>query len=230
MLGFAIYIASRTEQENQLLKRKLESLRSEFRQLSFVGLHPQGLALSASEKMAVAVINVPEWTPSEAATLIGLRSAGYYGPVLVIAKLPAIEVLKRLKAMDGVVFLERPFEAKDLLGIMKKMLNARAVSQRVHRRFNTDEFAEVAGVAGKLQSRVGNMSKGGAYLEFSDPATLNLGEVVKVTMELKDVNRTYTVQARVVWVGRALNSRADCGVGVQFLGSPEVTRNMFGEF
>lgn len=232
MQGFAVYLASRTEEENQILKRKLEPLRNEFDQLRFIGLHPQGLALSAQEKMAAVILNVPEWHGTEAAHLASLRMAGYQGPVLVSAKGSQSAAMKSLQAMDSVVFLEKPFDTKDLVGIVKKMLHARVVAQRIHRRFNTDESAEILpfGKNDSYFSRVCNISRGGAYLEFSTPAPIRTGDMVRVKVELRDVHRIYTVPARVVWMGLPLESSGQTAAGVQFVGTPDVRKTVLGEY
>lgn len=227
MQGFSVFLASRTEEENQLLKRKLEILLPEFPGMKFVGLHPQGLAFSYSENMAVVIINVPEWNTHEALHLANLRGAGYKGPVLVSSKPNGAQALKTLRAQDAVVYLEKPFENKDLIGIVNKMLTARAVAQRVHRRFNTDQAAEIEfyGRNDRYISRVCNLSKGGAYLETSIGAAIRVGDMMRVTLELKDVNRTYTMPARVVWTRRSAE-RGDTGVGVEFVGTPDVRKTL----
>ena len=45
-----LFIASRTEQENYILQKKLESLEYEFSGLSISGVHPAGLANSADPR------------------------------------------------------------------------------------------------------------------------------------------------------------------------------------
>jgi Tfp pilus assembly protein PilZ len=231
MHGFSVFLASRTEEENQLLKRKLEPLQDDFRDLRFVGLHPQGLANSANEGIAAVVINVLEWNNSEAQSLNALRSAGYHGPVLVTAKPNVTKALTTLRAMDSIVYLEKPFVSKDLLGIVKKMLNARAVAQRVHRRFNTDESAQIEfyGRNDRYASKVCNLSKGGALLELLDTASIRVGDMVRMTVELNAVHRVYTVPARVVWTNR-YKDRTGTGVGVEFVGTPDVKKTILGEY
>lgn len=228
----ALYIASRTEEENQILKRKLEVLREDFNELRFVGLHPQGLVNSARDNMAAVLINVTEWTAIESLILSGLRDAGYTGPVLVIAKAMADAALRQLRGRSGVVFLEKPFETRDLVGIVHKMLMARAVEQRVHRRFNTDEMAEIVpyGQSHVYSSRVCNMSKGGAYLEFFRSAPIRKGDMVRLKVELKEVNRVYTVPAKVVWTGRTKDAGSNFTAGVMFMGAANMTKNVIGEF
>jgi Tfp pilus assembly protein PilZ len=231
MQGFSVFLASRTEEENQLLKRKLEPLQQDFRQLRFVGLHPQGLANSIDDGIAAVIINVLEWNSTEAQSLNALRATGYNGPILVTAKPNVTRALRTLRAMDSVVYLEKPFDSKDLLGIVRKMLNARAVAQRVHRRFNTDESAQIEfyGRNDRYVSRVCNLSKGGAFLELFESAAVRVGDMVRMTMELKDVHRVYTVPARVVWTNR-YQDRTATGVGVEFVGAPDVKKTIIGEY
>ncbi len=225
-----IYCASRTEEENQIIKRKLEPLKGEFSQMRVVGLHPQGLAISTHEKMAAVILNVPEWTANETATLSSLRYSGYSGPVLVIARAVTTLGKPNVRAQEGVVFLEKPFDSKDLVGIMQKMLHARVVAQRIHRRFNTDEVAEVSpeGKDASYASRLTNMSKGGAYLEFNNAAPLRTGDRVRMKVDLKEVNRVYSVPARVVWTGRVGVPGLPFTVGVEFVGIPNVTKSIIG--
>ncbi|MEK7356673.1 MAG: PilZ domain-containing protein, partial [Bdellovibrionota bacterium] len=164
------------------------------------------------------VFNFQEWTNKEAVHLEDLKKVGYRGPILVIAKSDVSKAVRAAKATPNLVFLEKPFEMKDLLGIIRKMLLARAVLQRVHRRFATSQDAEVSFLTtgGTMSSRVRNLSKGGAYLEFLQPAPIKVGELVSVKLELKDVNRTYSMQAKIVWTSRT-NSRG-AGVGIEFVG------------
>lgn len=216
MAKSTIFLASRTEQENYILQKKLEPLEYEFRGLGFAGVHPVGLPASVDQMTAAVVFNFNEWTNKEAVHLEELKRIGYRGPVLVIAKGDVTKAVRTAKATPGLVFLEKPFEMKDLLGIVRKMLLARAVSQRVHRRFATSQDAEVSFMSGgTLSSRVRNLSKGGAYLEFLQPTPIKVGEMVSLKLELKDVNRTYSMQAKVVWTSRT-NTRG-AGIGVEFV-------------
>ncbi|RYZ65330.1 MAG: hypothetical protein EOP05_20760, partial [Proteobacteria bacterium] len=217
----------RTEQENYILQKKLESLEYEFSGLSFSGVHPAGLAASADRLTGTVIINLMEWNAKEAIVVNDLRKAGYSGPVLVTAKADLSSALAELRAMKDVTFLEKPFDTKDLVGIVRKMLHARAVAQRIHRRFDTAQDAEIESDAGKkMASRVRNLSRGGAYLEFMVPAPVKIGDRVKVTLELKDVNRTYTLPAKVVWTSRG--SGRGAGVGVEFTGPGDVKSAILG--
>ena len=55
------------------------------------------------------------------------------------------------------------------------------------------------------------MSKGGAFLEIETAFPIKVGELLTVKIRLAQVNRIYTVRARVAWVKLP-------GFGVQFIG------------
>jgi Tfp pilus assembly protein PilZ len=229
MQALIVYLASRTEQENQILCKKLEPLHDEFPGVRYVGLHPQGIAMAARDRIDTLVLNIAELNPLEIERVRDARRSGYTGPILVAAKPGRGAELSELQAMRGVVFLEKPFETKDLLGILSKMLTARMVAQRVHRRFNTDQMGalEFYGRTEQIKSKVCNISKGGAYLELMTPAPLRAGDIVRLTVELNDLNRCYVVSARVVWT-KNLNQKDSPGVGVEFVGTPDLKRPMSG--
>lgn len=226
-----IYLASRTEEENLIVRRKLEVLNDEFKNMRFIGLHPQGLVSSIRERMTVAVINLPDWSSNEMKYLYDLRTAGYSGPILVISKPSEKTTLRKLQAMKGVVFLEKPFIEKDLVGIVRKMLLEREVAQRIHRRFNTEEQAEVeiCSTKDRYVSWMYNLSKGGAYLEFLTPAPVRAGDRVRMTIEIRQTKRVYTLPARIVWTHRN-GIRGGSAVGIEFTGAPDVRKSVIEEF
>lgn len=222
-----LVIASRTEQENYIFQKKIEVLEYEFKGLSYMSVHPAGLTLSVDRLTAAVILNLTEWTAKEMQLLSDLRAAGYIGPILVIAKPDAEGSFAALRDLTGIALLEKPFEPKEVVGIVRKMLHARKVAHQVHRRFNTSQEAELEAVDGKkLMTRVRNLSRGGAFLEFLTPAPIRIGEVVMVRLELDELNRTYTIPAKVVWTSRA--SGRGAGIGVEFTGKGDVKSAILG--
>ena len=224
-----VYLVSRSEEENHFLSRKLDPLNQEFANLRFVSLHTQGLRSSARDPISTVVMNFQDWTQTEAGHLEDLREGGYEGPVLVIARANTSAALKMLKETDDVVFLEKPFEPKDLTGIVRKMLTIRAVAQRVHRRYNTSQSAELEfyGRNDSFASKVANLSKGGAYLELASGPNFRVGDMIRVKLELQEVNRVYSMPAKVVWT-RRFTGNSGTGVGVEFIGPAEVKKTILG--
>jgi len=83
----------------------------------------------------------------------------------------------------------------------------------VAKRHQTKEVAiiEVYGRNFKINSRLANVSITGAFLELtSSNYQPKQGDLVRITVPLQKVNKTYTLHGQVVWC-RGL------GVGVSFL-------------
>lgn len=223
-----VFIASRTEQENYILQKKLESLEHEFKDVKFSSVHTAGLVMAVDRMTASIILNLTEWTQKEAILIQELRRAGYAGPILVMTKADPDVVNRDLRAVSGVVFLPKPFDSRDLLGIVRKQVMARTVPQQKFRRYPTLQDAEVVveSTGGRVVTRVRNLSKGGAYLEFMTPTPLRVGEMVTVTLELKELHRTYTFPAKVVWANR--HGNRGLGIGVEFTGRGDVQRSILG--
>lgn len=233
MMTQQIFLASRTEEENHILRRKLEPLAQEFSPLQFISTHLQGLVASVDRNTALVVLNFNEWTGREAVTIDELRAVGFKGAIVLMAKAPLPEVVRELRTLESVVFVEKPFETRDLVGIVRKLLDDRLVAQRIHRRYNTHQEAEVEFAsrdeAEKTISRLFNLSKGGAYIEFMTPTPVKVGELIRLKLELKEVNRTYTMPAKVVWAKKQ-TSNGGTGVGIEFVGPGDVQKNILGSF
>ncbi len=226
MAKTTVYIASRTEQENYILQKKLDSLEYEFSDLRFAGIHVAGLLRAVDRLTAAVILNLNEWAPKDAILIQELRRSGCVAPVLITAKANAAVVMRELHAAGDVTFLPKPFETKDMMGIVRKLLMARTVPQQLHRRFSTSQNAEIEVNGQKLVSHVRNLSKGGAFLEFLMPTTTIIGDFVSVKLELKDLKRTYTFPAKVVWTHK--QGARGLGIGVEFTGRGEIVRSTIG--
>lgn len=225
-----IFLASRTEQENQILRHKLESLRKDYRNLGFSSVHHQGLIASMDQPAALVVLNHVDFGDKQQADFELLRASGYRGQVLVISKTHSLGIKDYLQAQKNTVLLEKPFEPRDFEGIVRKVLNERAISQRVHRRYNTAQECEISpfGKNATYQSKVCNLSVGGAYLEFTAPPQIAEGELVRMRFDLVEMNRTYTMPARVVWARKmaATTGIHPVAYGVEFIGPGDVVNNL----
>lgn len=221
-----IYIASRTESENHILAKKLEGLLADLGPVNLIGLNPLGLPGSVDITMSVVIFNFGEWSTKEAGSVINLREAGYRGPILVLAKGEPKGIQTALEILDPIVFLPKPFHVPDLHGIVRKLFQAHDVVQQVHRRYPTEQDAEIQLFErnDRFASRICNLSKGGAYLEFSRPVNLQIGQMLRVMVPMKQFNRTYTVAAKVVWATRSTPSGGP-GIGVEFVGRGDVQRH-----
>lgn len=90
--------------------------------------------------------------------------------------------------------------------------------QQVARRFVTQELAhiEIYGKNGRILTKMGNLSSTGAFFEVLSPNfSVKKGDIARVTINLRSLNRVHVVDCEVVWA-------KGLGVGVQFLKREEL--------
>lgn len=95
-------------------------------------------------------------------------------------------------------------------------------TQHVARRFVTQELAhiEIYGKNGRIMTKMSNLSMTGAFFEVISPNfTFKKGDIARVTVNLKSLNRTHIVDCEVVW-------SKGLGVGVQFLKRDELQEKL----
>jgi hypothetical protein len=209
--GLYLIILSRHSKTREELARDLETMRDEFSDLVVLGYDMSQLTTFNKDAQLV-VVDLEKWMPSDELVLSELRTAGYNGPVIVLTK-RLNESASADYAAEKIIFFDRSKGNQELSGIARRMLVGSLIAARKHPRHPTDESAEVQ-VAGNpkfFACKVRNMSKGGAFLELDTACALHVGDLLTVKIRLAQVNRIYTVRARVAWVKMP-------GFGVQFQG------------
>lgn len=81
------------------------------------------------------------------------------------------------------------------------------------KRFLTKENAqlEVYGKMGKVYCRMANLSMTGAFLEIINArSTPRVGELVRITVLLRQVNKTHSLDAEIIWC-------KGLGLGISFI-------------
>jgi Tfp pilus assembly protein PilZ len=226
-MSHKIVLASVSEEENLILKKKIDPLVEELGDMRFLSVRPQGLATVLDPNSSLVVVNVLNYTKEIRASVLSIRAAGYTGPVLVISKVESQEAIKELQNMTNTVFLEKPFEVRDLQGIVRKFLNDSNVYQRIHRRYNTVMSADVEWIDSRpnTSSTLFNLSKGGAYIELAENSQVKKGDQLKVYITLDEIQKSYAMQAKVVWCSSE-GMNGGCGVGLEFLGRADLIGGM----
>ncbi len=220
-MSHRIVLASTSEEENFILKKKIDPLVTELGEMRFLSVRPQGLSTVLDPNSSLVIMNVTNYSKEIRASVMSLRAAAYNGPILVSAKIESLESIKELQSMQNMVFLEKPFVIRDLQGIIRKFLNARNVYQRIHRRYDTVMSADVEwGDRGRpnANSILFNLSKGGAYIELVGSAMVKRGDQLKVHITLDEIQKSYAMPAKVVWCSNKGMNGGGCGVGVEFVG------------
>ena len=79
-----------------------------------------------------------------------------------MAKRKLGETAPTTRAFDKVVFLDKPYDEKEMVGIVRRMILAPIIAARKHPRHDTNEQAEVQveGTGGVHKCLVRNISKG----------------------------------------------------------------------
>lgn len=224
-----IILASTSEQENYILKRKIDPIIYDLGPIQFMSVRPQGVHSSLDSTVSMVILNTPTFSTQARSAVTDARRLGYKGPIMVLSKAESLEQVKEIKALENVVLLEKPFEIKDLQGIVRKFILARKVEQRIYRRYHTVQRAEVEleGRERKSATTLFNLSRGGCYFEFPRTTEIKVGDTVKMTIELAEVNRRYAMPAKVVWT-TAMGISGGHGVGVEFIGRGNVVSNPIG--
>lgn len=224
-----ILLASISEEENYILRRKLEPLSRDLGRLIFATTRPQGLMFSFKDGHNLIVFNVADFTPEHRDIILKLRDNGYKGEIVVCAKARNPDVIREVNVMPSTTFIEKPYENKDLLGVVTKLLSTKEVSQRIFRRYYTMQKAEIEFTESqrKESTTLYNLSKGGAYIEFSQRENLKVGDKITLHVPLNEVRRTYEMPARVVWT-TANGQGGGYGVGLEFVGPGDVQKSIYG--
>lgn len=155
-----------------------------------------------------------------------VRKEAYEVPIMMLAKAISQDALEYAKSLTKLVVLEKPYEVKDLYGITSKLTAGADVSQRIHRRFYTKQIAKIETIGGAMahDATMLNLSKGGAYLELKNK--IDLRGLVKMSIPLGDLSKTYEVNAKVVWNNLDGMWGQGPGVGLQFIQAKDVYRNL----
>ncbi len=88
-----------------------------------------------------------------------------------------------------------------------------STNQTAPKRFPTKENAQIQvyGQSALIQCRMANLSTTGALLKITNMKALpKQGDIIRLTVALRQVNKTHVVDAEVVWIKGA-------GVGVSFI-------------
>lgn len=225
---FQLLLAIDSEGDGRLLRRKLAPLLAGPDGLRLAVSQPQGLAVQWDGSAVAAIISTMSFRDQHRAAFRALRDGGFDGPVLIVAKEPSAAFLTELSRAPNAHFLERPYEARDLIGIVSKFVHDRKVQQRFHRRFATQAAAQLNGDSGQARTVLRNLSRGGALLEIQDGPLPERGATVTLTIALRDVRKSYALPAKVVWSSRGGGDRLP-SVGVEFTGPGDVRKILVGD-
>jgi Tfp pilus assembly protein PilZ len=202
---------------------------------------PYEIGLSLSDEDTVNIIQsrplnliitcVDQFDRDSAQILKEIRSEGFQQGLLVVSsKIEPVAMQTSMK-VDRAHFAEKPLELKDLNGLVVKLIKAKHLPQQQFKRFRTNQRLNVESYStGEvLESSMFNLSVGGAYFESQNKCSASVGDLLKMSVNLKDVHTNHLMNARVIWTTSKGHYSGGYGVGVKFVKNEEVYRQLLGE-
>ena len=198
-----------------------------------------GLSMSPSETLHIIqsrplnlVINCTDTYDLDSSQFLKeIRSEGYQQGLLVVSSQIDPIIMPASMKVDRVHFAEKPIELKDLKGLVVKLIKAKQLPQQQFKRFRTNQrlAVESYSTGEVVESSMFNLSVGGAYFESPSKYNASIGDLIKMSVNLKDVDTKHLMNARVVWTTRKGHYSGGYGVGVKFVKNEEVYRQLLGD-
>lgn len=181
----------------------------------------------ANRTVHVLVLRLEHLRTSDLERIQTLRNVGYAYPILIIADSLGDRDLtgpiERLK----ISCLEKP-EQKTLGGVVRKLMSNKNISQQMFRRYHTQQPASLETfISGEVfETQMCNLSVGGAYFESDQKPSINIGDLLRVRIALSDVDKEHNVHGRVVWTSYKGRSNGCYGLGIKFIKSNDIYRQL----
>lgn len=173
------------------------------------------------------VVSLRLWT--EELTLRFLEIRKMYPQLSIVLILDHLNVLDSETAQKNRIYvLPRNVDDKSLSGVIRKMLLLRQIPQQKNERYRTETSSTVEFplTGDELNSMLFNLSKTGAYMEFQEKPPVSVGDVVRVRVQLDQLNKDHHLPAKVVWFSRRGQTKGGFGVGLQFMPEEDYYRQM----
>jgi DNA-binding NtrC family response regulator len=213
-----ILLIGRATDETNNLRRELR--RQEVYDVNVATTSEQALTAIANEKINLLIFNTEILTRKKLQMTGEVRDLGQKKfPVLILANSIMADTLEELEQSKSTVFLEKPFEVKDFFGVTEKLVSKRDVSQRIFRRFQTNQegnFSKSPALDVTTTVRIRNLSQGGAYFEYDGRQNVHTGDQIFLEIPLSQVQKEYKMRARVVWTTPPTATGRN-GLGVEFI-------------
>jgi len=224
-MSSSILLISRFSNESVAIKKDLQKMGD--MAVEWVNTAPEALRRLSQGRVHLVVFNLDIVATKQVNLVKELRKLGYLYPMIILSKVSARDCQKLISRMKDVVVLEKPYEAREFSGVLEKMLEGDNVAQRIHRRYSANQevvispFQYRAPISGHVKS----LSLGGAFFEYTS-SPIRVGEVVKVTFDLKQTNRRYDMNARVMWTTERSPWGGGRGAGLKFISSGDVYQTL----
>lgn len=218
-------LVSLKNSDGDRIKSELE--RNKLYRVQMVDRAEDALEKIKESRIHCVVFNLESFTKDKISFATHLRSLGFNFPIMFFASYVQKEALEELQKIKKTILIEKPFESKDAWGIADKIVQGRAVPQRFHRRFYTNQKAliQIPVSGDSFLGQIFNLSKGGAYVEIKD-GSFSAGDILRLTVPLDKVAKSYTLDAEVMWYSNKGFWQGQPAIGVRFIKSEDIYRNL----
>lgn len=157
-----------------------------------------------------------------------VRENGFNYPMLMISDALGELRIEELAEKHKIYFLERPFELRAFKGLARKLMVSRTVPQQVFRRYRTNISATLETfISGeKYDTHMFNLSRGGAYFELTKKPIMGVGDLLRLKVHSPDKDRDHNIHGRIVWTTHKGHAAGGYGLGVKFMKSTDIYRNL----
>lgn len=182
----------------------------------------------SNKAIQLIVMQSKEFTQVQVDRIHELRRTGFSYPILVIQDKASSFSEKFSVEEARVNFLEKPFELRTLRGLTRKLMTARNVIRQQFKRYRTDQKVAIETfISGEnVETKMFNLSMGGAYFEVPKKPGLGVGELLRLKFQLDHLNKEHQIHGRIVWTTPKGHSGGGYGIGVKFIKSEDIYRHL----
>ena len=155
-----IFIVSKNQSEIELIRKRIESSGADLGNLSFQSGRPTLDQESIESNSDLLIFNTPQIDEQAKKFIFLYRELTEDEPIIVIAKVPFD--CPDLDTIKSLAIVRKPYEPKDLVGVIKNVIDKREIQHRRYPRFTVNEKAllDCYDQELKMEATIENMSKG----------------------------------------------------------------------
>jgi Tfp pilus assembly protein PilZ len=190
--------------------------------------HRETNRVLSNRSVQLIIYQTQEFKQPQIDRIHDLRRLGFTYPLLVITD-KITPLIERFSVEEPRVnFLEKPFTLSTLRGLTKKLMVTKNIVKQQFKRYRTNQTASIETfVSGEaLQTKMLNLSKGGAYFETEEKPDLSVGELLRLKFDLDQVEREHHIHGRIIWTTPKGNEGGKYGIGVKFIKQEDIYRHL----
>ena len=197
----------------------------------FLAFEPKEIEASLKGKKSIhlLMLQTGNLAKQDLAYALQLRQSGFTQPIMMITDSVGVAAnIEEIHERYKIYFMERPFELKTLKGVARKLMVAKTIPQQVFRRYRTNLAATLETfISGdRFETHMFNLSRGGAYFELQKKPAVAIGDLLRLKVHLQDMEREHHIHGRVVWTTHKGHAAGGYGLGVKFMKTTDIYRNL----